>query len=355
MKFLRFLSLGLIICILTTVSVLGVEETSFKDVHTDDSYFEAVEYLAEKGIVKGYGNSSFNPEQEITLNHFAIMLIRAFGDSKYEDRPLPVCFSNDWIDINTIQGDPNAPISRGSVYQILLNLEKVSIISAEYKYIVGWTDYARFIDGLGLAISNSEDLSKGITRGEVALLFHYFLTYDVAGEVPAFLNGIKFENTTTQNLGNYYNYFKKVPQSVIDLFRENKWKIVVDEAVFQQYKETTGRVAVGLCSYAEKTIFLKTPSSLIHELGHFIDFISDSDVGIDELYRLEGNQFAMYRGGSFDNSREYFAEFFESYVNAKGDDLRVNSLKNTAPKTFEYMQQLEEDGWKVVYEVTITW
>ena len=355
MRMVRLLVLGLILYLTCVSSVFAFNESSFVDVQADSPYFMAVEYLEDAGIVKGNGEGSFNPNSEITLNHFAIMLVRAYGYSKYEDRPLPVCLSNDWIDINTIQGDPNAPISRGSVYQTLLNLEKVAVISEDYKYIVGWDDYARFINGLELNISKDADLSKGITRGETALLFHYFLTGDVPGEVPTFLKGIKFKNTTPQNLGNYYNYFNKVPQSVIDLFREYKWNIVVDEAVFQQYKETTGKVAVGLCSYAEKTIFLKTPASLVHELGHFIDYISDEALGIDYLYKLEGNQFAIYRGSTIENSREYFAEFFESYIYAKDDEVKTNSLKSIAPETYKFMKDLETNDWRVVYNLTINW
>lgn len=341
------------VCEVNAIAVNGEKVDTFIDVSKESEYYEAVEYLAEKGIVKGCGNSKFNPDSNITLNHFAIMLIRAFDDVKYEDRPLPICFNNGWIDMYTVQQSPNSDISRGSVYQSLLIIEKVDVFNEE-GLLSRWSDYAKVIDNLGVIEPNT-DLGNGITRGEVAQLFYYFLNNEVKSEIPNLLKGINIENKTTQNVGDYYRYFQKIPSSVIEIFKENDWKIVIDFAEFQRYKEETGVIANGLCSYRNKTIFLKTAGSLVHEFGHFVDYISDTNLGLDELYAQEGELFELYRGYKFDNSREYFAEFFEAYVFAKEDEEKLEKLKDIAPQTFEYMSNLEENDWKVVYTKTVTW
>lgn len=349
------LSLVSILCVLcsfmicevnaTTIEDIFVEErdNTFIDVLEESKYYDAVEYLVDKGVVKGCGNGKFNPDSNITLNHFAIMLIRAFDDIKYEDRPLPICFNNRWIDMETVKQEPNSTISRGAVYKSLLTVKRISVFSEKGGAIL-WSDYAKVVSDLvGLS---EENLIEGITRGEVAQLFYYFMNNEVVIELPNILKDIVFINET-QNIGEYEKMFEKIPTIIVDEFNRQGWQIDLTNKNFLKYKEEWGGVANGLCDYANKTISLKTPASLIHEFGHFIDYISDDTLGIEELFDNESSIIEEYKGYQIDNSREYFAEYFVIYIYAKTDIEKLEFLKTFTPQTFEYFVELEENNWGI--------
>lgn len=342
-RVLRILSLGLVICMLSSICVFADENSTFIDVPIGSSSYEAVEYLADKGVVKGCGDSLFNPNKNITLNQFAIMLVRAFGDVKYEDRPLPICYQNGWIDMFTVSQDPNGEITRGGLYQALFTVNNVSVFSGNGKR-VSWVDYANIVEDL-IGISN-DNLENGITRGEVAELFYYFMTNDIVIELPEVLKDIVFENDI-QNVGNYVAAFEKIPTVVLAEFKELGWKIDLTNKELTKYQSENGSVVNGLCDYFNKTISLRTPSSLVHEFGHFVDYISDFDLGIDGLFELEGAVFEEYKGHKIDNSHEYFAEFFNEYINLRNDSEKLNILREKMPETFKYFSDLEVNNWGI--------
>ena len=86
---------------------------------------------------------------------------------------------------------------------------------------------------------------------------------------------------------------------------------------------------------------------MVHEFGHFVDYIADYDLGIDTLFEIEGTVFGEEKGHTLDNSREYFAEYFDYYISAKMNNERLEFLKESTPQTFEYFRVLEENNWNV--------
>ena len=45
------------------------------------------------------------------------------------------------------------------------------------------------------------------------------------------------------------------------------------------------------------------------------------------------------------NSKEYFAEFFEYWINWSGHESRMRTLQEVAPDTYSYFLALESGGW----------
>lgn len=242
-----------------------------------------------------------------------------------------------------VSQEPNSEISRGGLYQTLFTVNNISVFSESGKR-VGWDDYANAIEDL-IGIRNGE-LGNGITRGEVAELFYYFMTNDIVIELPDVLKDVVIENDI-QNVGNYVVAFEKIPTAVLTEFNKLGWKIDLTNKELTKYQSETGVVVNGLCDYVNKLISLRTPSSLVHEFGHFVDYISDFDLGIDELFELEGFVFEEYKGYKIDNSREYFAEYFDYYISAKTDNKKLEFLKESTPQTFEYFKVLEENNWNI--------
>lgn len=62
--------------------------TSFADVASDAWYTEAVTWAAERGIVSGYGNGLFGPNDNITREQLAAMLWRYAGEPAATDKEL---------------------------------------------------------------------------------------------------------------------------------------------------------------------------------------------------------------------------------------------------------------------------
>ena len=55
------------------------EKGSFSDVSGEHWAKEAVEALADKGIISGFGDGSFKPDNNVTREEFVKMAVVAFG------------------------------------------------------------------------------------------------------------------------------------------------------------------------------------------------------------------------------------------------------------------------------------
>ncbi|WP_155593987.1 S-layer homology domain-containing protein [Lysinibacillus cavernae] len=124
-----------IVClILITVALLpkDVRAASFKDL-VDDTLTTEIDYLVEQGIVKGYSNNLFMPNETITKAQVAVLLTRALGlntinvqNPNYQD----VSTANKYYkEISAVQNkgifdtthkfNPDAPFTRGEMAIVL--------------------------------------------------------------------------------------------------------------------------------------------------------------------------------------------------------------------------------------------
>jgi hypothetical protein len=70
------------------VSVNGNNKITFKDVAEDAWYYDAVSFIAAKGITVGTGDGYFNPDAKLTRGQFIVVIMRAYEikpDDDYED------------------------------------------------------------------------------------------------------------------------------------------------------------------------------------------------------------------------------------------------------------------------------
>ena len=74
------------ICALTLISIIFASTVfaTFSDMPTFESYKTAIEYLTKKGVINGYEDNTFKPANPITRAEFAKMIITALGE-KCED------------------------------------------------------------------------------------------------------------------------------------------------------------------------------------------------------------------------------------------------------------------------------
>ena len=64
-----------LLMVASTVSVFA----AFSDVPTTASYEKAVSALSQLGIIKGYDDGTFKPDNDVTRAEFTAMLMRTMG------------------------------------------------------------------------------------------------------------------------------------------------------------------------------------------------------------------------------------------------------------------------------------
>lgn len=85
---------ALLLVAVVPMSAMAVWFNPFKDVKTDDWYYEAVQYVNSKGLFNGTGTNEFSPGDSMTRGMFVTVLGKvnkldtsAYGSSKFKDVP----------------------------------------------------------------------------------------------------------------------------------------------------------------------------------------------------------------------------------------------------------------------------
>lgn len=136
-RFLRGVSTFLLLTILLTT---GVSAESFKDVSRDNWYYEPVMELTKLGSIKGYGDSTFKPGENITFAEFIkIALISItkkdypmimdahFGMTYYRELVrLEVFKENEFMDeFKDMDELFNQPLTRDDMAYIVVRLDEI--------------------------------------------------------------------------------------------------------------------------------------------------------------------------------------------------------------------------------------
>ena len=75
------------------------------------------------------------------------------------------------------------------------------------------------------------------------------------------------------DLNRYLLEIACVPESILQAFHDAGWEYHVSPDYLRSYSEEHGMNCIGLTSYSEKRIYVSTPSSTIHEFGHFLEWV----------------------------------------------------------------------------------
>lgn len=119
----------------------NVKNPGFKDVSTSHPSYEAIAALVEAGVLKGYENSTFNPDGNLTRAQMAKMLVKGFKfeEEKSSNLPFDDVKNNEWH-ANYIQTlfankittgktaskyEPNANVTRGQAASFIYRTEAI--------------------------------------------------------------------------------------------------------------------------------------------------------------------------------------------------------------------------------------
>lgn len=128
--------------------------------------------------------------------------------------------------------------------------------------------------------------------------------------------------TTLRTLGS------QADGKVLNAFEDLKFKMVIDKNV----------EATGVFSVKSHKIALQSARSsvLLHELGHFANFLAGDKVGTSEwksIYNAEKNKYDGYnKAYAIKSASEYFAESYKDYKE------HPSALRSKRPRTYQFVK-----------------
>lgn len=320
--------------------------TGFDDVPESADCYESVMYLAEREIAAGTGNDCFSPEQLITVEQWAVMLCRAYGVETIGDSWQDVgrssvveAYRQGWLN-ETALSAPRSAMCRSvlvesafaaadvPVYDSTLYEGGASLSTADNILRVGRE--------LGLC-SDDADTNALVTRGEVAMLLHALLTRTFTVEAPAAPVTLKNRSGIIANA--ILMELQYVPRPILDAFNACGWQLVIDCNYIAELGRRSGVGCTGATDYAERTIYVSEAGAVLHEFGHFLDWLLGFPAEHEQLYLAEAQNSGL-RDYAKTNAREYFADCFAYWVKYAENANAISLLQECAPMTYRYMEDL---------------
>ena len=196
---------ALILCLGLSVTVFAAEsDTSFSDVDAGDWYAEAAAYCRDNGLMSGTGGSTFSPDTPMTRGMLVTVLYRLAGSPSLENENLGYPFADVpgdswyadgvyWARLNGVVSGysdsnfgPNDPLTREQLATILWRYAgspevEIGASFADENDIASWAasavDWAQgsgYVSGVG---GNRFDPDGTATRAQVAVIL---MRYDQA-------------------------------------------------------------------------------------------------------------------------------------------------------------------------------
>ena len=196
-------------CSLSVTALAAVEDTGFSDVDADDWFAASAVYVRDNGIMNGTSATTFDPNGTTSRGQITAILYRAAGSPAVSDAVdfpdvAPGAYYADaavWAAANGIVTGyadgtfrPNDPITRQQLAAILWRYAGSPAAesgtdyadeSAIASYAVTAVDWARDTGVISGRDGNRFDPSGRATRVQAAVILHRYLELPDAGETPA--------------------------------------------------------------------------------------------------------------------------------------------------------------------------
>ena len=336
-------------------------ETGFNDT-SNSPYREQIHSLQQYGIVNGIGNNNFAPSQIMDQGQLIIMCARYLNQDNlnrildsiedYGEKTYNVAKSMWTMGYDDYSSTLYNPITLNMAAKLLFQVAKLPVYGNEMYTGVHDENYSSH-DGydqlVRLNIISEENFKPDqlVTRELAAYLMYNILYSDIDIVQPDIFTSSNIDVIEVcTDLYKLFNYINKVPEEVTNKFIQDGWRIVVGTEYINKWEQDNNIQATALCSYANKTIYLKNSKSVCHEFGHYLNYALNFPKHIDDLYNSEKEALSKLTGSYCKtNSSEFFAELFEYYVMYKNNMTELAKLRVYAPLSYSYIVELENNGW----------
>lgn len=216
-------------------------------------------------------------------------------------------------------------------------------------------DGMRTAKELGLAAKDA-DATEIITRAQAVSIIHAALTNTKAAQEPPIVTEMKgvVKDLPQSAINDFYADMAKVPEPIRKAFIADGWKICFDTGKINEYSDKSGIYGIGgMTVYSEKTIYLATARSLLHEMGHYYQE-KIKTTGIDRnvystfetIHSKEKWSGTLYSSNRQTNGAEFFADAFSYYVTngiVRADPAGTDAKAKLQSQ--EYFDDLAAKGW----------
>lgn len=248
-----------------------------------------------------YTNSSLSPlieqtDDNITIEQWIIIICKAFEKTPtYPDKYLEYAYELGWVN-ETVFSSRDLLATYGFVLRTGLMAAKIPIYEGVLE-----TSYS-----LNLIDDDTITLTTKITKIKANEILNKLLS-NKTNVNESYV--IEIVNNSNLYLNDYLKQLKLIPINIINSFNENGWKCSIDLNYLHQLGQKYNMSISGLTAYNEQTLYISAPSSLIHEFGHYAEYMLEFPQQIRNLYTLQAAS-APIRQLDKINSSEYFAACF---------------------------------------------
>ena len=342
---------GMILAALTLCTSLILPAFAAQAPDTADSlWHEGVAYVTEKDIAYDLGDLGEN----ITVREWAVMICRAYGkdvrsgsDGVFGAAEVELAYKEGWLDLSAMM-DPDSAMCRRYAYESIFKVGDIPVFSTELYAEDGDSSenrYYRAAKENGLCEDTDGELDL-ITKGEAAQIVYLMQTKDIQVEAPELMETVNFiDKNQDADLNFYLLEIQKVPEVILNQFHADGWSYRVDSEYVDNFGDRKGMEYAGVCSYADKSIYVKYDYATVHEFGHYFHDVCDA-ARFAAIYAKEAEAARAVLGDyAATNEDEYFAETFDYWINWNDDSVQMSALEEVAPETYEFFHDLAGNNW----------
>lgn len=353
------------------IAAAAAEHPNFSDVKESQPCYADICWAAEHGIVLG-NQGQFMPDAPATVEQFFTMLSRAIPESENEQSEtyfaprgsmlyhLQRSIRRGWTG-NTgsyLVYQKEQPMRAGNAWNAAFTAAGTQVYSAK---LYGEKQSSWAADGmtaakkLGLAQQDA-DAMEVITRAEAVQIIRAAAENKKALPEPEIVTEMKDTITglDPSNANQIYTDLAAVPEQIRTAFCKDGWKISFDADRIAAYSEQSGLWGIqGMTVYSQKTIYLVSAGSLLHEMGHYYQEKLRSSgmdpnvyAAFEKIHSEERWSGSLLSSSSNRDGAEFFAEafaYFVQYGKVRSDPSGSEKLAELASQ--RYFESLAEQGW----------
>lgn len=303
----------------------------FSDVPISSVYYKAAEFCSKKGIINGTGGGKFSPNDKIIVEHWCIMLTRAFAANAAN--PVNECYSRGWINTVTVQY-PESQMCREILYESAFKAFRVDT-------------YGQKIMDVAVKIGVCTKLDKPtdiMNRGEAILTIYKLMNSNAEVQKPKIVTDVNLINVDGCDTSDFVSELNKIPMEIIAKFKAQGWKYSIDSRHTLGYNSPNVNCS-GVTEYSSKTLYVTVPGATLHEFGHFLQAQINKYALIETIFVREGKTSKFLSNYSTTNSSEFFAEAFAYFINNKNNQKMMEPMRAYLPATYAFFTLLEFNDW----------
>lgn len=388
--------LALVVAVAMIASMgLVASAASYSDVAANASYADAVNLLSNLGIIKGYEDGTFKPENTVTRAEAATMIVRMLalddeveaGETNFTDVAadnwasgyVNVAYANGIINgMGDGTFNPNGEVTYGQIVKMIvcaLGYEPVAL--ANGGYLGGGYLYAGSSQVTGFTKGVSGTANAAASRATVARLIYNALEVEIMDQksFSTGINGSTYEVLENKTILSEYLELEKVDAVVTETYLStSQYDAEADEDVELVITKNYADEDVANYAVGEKLSFLAEGTDAATLLGYTVTaYVGENEDGDDAIFAIapkakknstlvldtdliesfDGTELVYYKSESAKSTTE--AEV-QAFVEFKDEDLNKDTA-NVVVNGFnvEYDTDIlgeEGEDWKQLEEIT---